>query len=105
MERNKKVVEVMKRWLGVTTEEVFWGWRNRVEASKKRERKERRKKMREERLQYEDNMAAYKLKKTEVRHSIFVNIGSGSRFLTFALHSCTSMPPAQRLGATVGRVE
>lgn len=66
IEINKKVRWILKKWLGVTTDEVFGGWRDCVEVSKKHLRKAMREKMREERLRYEDEMATYKLKQLEV---------------------------------------
>ena len=65
MDRDTKTRQVMKSWLGVSTEEVFKCWRDFVELSKKNIQKEEGGKLRDEMLSYEDELAAYELKKLE----------------------------------------
>lgn len=69
MDGNQTVRWIMKNWLGVTTDDVFRGWRDCVEASKKQKRIEQRKQLRGERLRYEDHMATYEFTKLEVKNS------------------------------------
>ncbi|KAL9182757.1 hypothetical protein ACHAXT_004036 [Thalassiosira profunda] len=65
LEGNRTVRWIMKSWLGVTTDQVFQCWRNIVEQSKRADRREARRRLREERLRYEDAMAAYNLEQIE----------------------------------------
>ena len=68
MDANKKVRWIMQNWLGVTTDEVFQGWRDCVDLKKKLQRREHRKELIEERLRNEDEMATYELNKLEVTY-------------------------------------
>jgi hypothetical protein len=67
MDGVEKSRGVMKKWVGVSMEEVFNCWRNCAGLSKKFLRKEHRERARDERLRYEDELAAYKLKKLELK--------------------------------------
>lgn len=67
MDGVEKSRGVMKKWVGVSMEEVFNCWRNCAGLSKKILRKEHRERARDERLRYEDELAAYKLKKLELK--------------------------------------
>lgn len=66
VERNSKVRDIMQNWQGVTIDEVFKCWRQDVESSKQLQRREKRQVLRDERLQYEDNLATFELQKLEV---------------------------------------
>lgn len=69
MERNSKVQQITEHWRGVTTSEVFAGWKACITSAKKLQRRKNRQMIREERMKYEDDRAEYELKKLEVSSS------------------------------------
>jgi len=69
LERNLKVQLIMKKWDGVSSDQVFQNWRGLIESSKRLERRKNRQRLKDERLQYEDKLAEYEINKLEV--SIF----------------------------------
>jgi len=75
LERNLKVQLIMKKWDGVSSDQVFQGWRGLIKSSKRLEKRKNRQRLKDERLQYEDQLAEYEINKLEV--SIF------SLFLTY----------------------
>lgn len=72
-ENNQRVRTIAKGWVGVTTDDVFRSWRTRVDETKKEERRRGRKKVREIRLQYLDDLAKYQLAKIEVNSHLAVD--------------------------------
>lgn len=69
MERNSKIQQITEHWRGVTTSEVFAGWKACITSAKKLQRRKNRQMIREERMKYEDDRAEYELKKLEVSSS------------------------------------
>ena len=69
LERNLKVQLIMKKWDGVSSDQVFQGWRGLIESSKRLERRKNRQRLKDERLQYEDKLAEYEINKLEVSSS------------------------------------
>jgi hypothetical protein len=67
MDGFEKTREVMKNWVGVSTEEIFNCWRGCAGLSRKILRKEHRERGRDARLRYEDELAAYELEKLELK--------------------------------------
>ena len=66
LERNLKVQLIMKKWDGVSSDQVFQSWRGLIESSKRLERRKNRQRLKDERLQYEDKLAEYEINKIEV---------------------------------------
>ena len=66
LERNLKVQLIMKKWDGVSSDQVFQGWRGLIESSKRLDRRAHRQRLKDERLQYEDQLATYEINKLEV---------------------------------------
>jgi len=65
-EENDKVRTIMKKWVGNGACDIFWGWRDLVQASKKHRRNLARAMLREDRRHYENDVAAYQLKTLEL---------------------------------------
>ena len=63
---HAKSRHVMKKWIGVSTQDVFHVWKKCVDRSKKILRKEQRRTLRDIRLRFEDEVAAYELKLSEL---------------------------------------
>jgi hypothetical protein len=73
MEENEKVRRIMKKWVGNSASDAFQGWRDVVQASKKQRRGKARARLRQERRNYENDVALHKLKTLEVSSPIFCN--------------------------------
>ena len=67
MDGFEKTREVMKNWVGVSTEEIFNCWRDCAGLSSKILRKEDIERGRDARLRYEDELATYELEKLELK--------------------------------------
>ena len=65
---HTKSRHVMKKWVGVSTQDVFHVWKKCVDRSKKILRKEQRRTLRDIRLRFEDEVAAYEMKLSELSH-------------------------------------
>jgi len=63
---HTKSRHVMKKWIGVSTQDVFIVWKKCVDRSKEIQRKEQRRTLRDIRLRFEDEVAAYELKLSEL---------------------------------------
>lgn len=66
IDRNKRIAAVMQSWMGLSLLEAFDGWRCVVETSNSQSRREERRQLKEERLQYEDAIARYEYEKIDV---------------------------------------
>ncbi|KAL7442117.1 hypothetical protein ACHAXM_011134 [Skeletonema potamos] len=66
MEENEKVRRIMKKWVGNSASDAFQGWRDVVQASKKQRRGKARARLRQERRNYENDVALHKLKTLEL---------------------------------------
>lgn len=66
MEENDKVRRIMEKWCGNGASDTFQGWRALVQASKKQRRGKARALLREERREYENDVAAHELRFLEV---------------------------------------
>lgn len=84
-EENDKVRRIMKKWIGNGVSDIFQGWRDLLQISKKQRRGLARDLLREDRRAYESNVAAFELVNLEVR-SLHLHIWQlKMRFLNFPI--------------------
>ncbi len=66
LEDNRKIVWILKSWMGLGVDDAFRGWRQCVKKSKQRRRREDKLKLKQLRLDYEESVAKYEQKMLEV---------------------------------------
>ena len=66
-EENDKVRRIMKKWIGNGVSDIFQGWRDLLQSSKKHRRGLARDLLRKDRRAYENDVAAFELGDLEVR--------------------------------------
>ncbi|KAL7470558.1 hypothetical protein ACHAXS_010818 [Conticribra weissflogii] len=68
LEDNRKIVWILKSWMGLSVDDAFRGWRQCVKKSKQRRRREDKLKLKQLRLDYEESVAKYEQKMLEHRN-------------------------------------
>jgi len=56
-EINRKMETILRNWLGISTEEAFFGWKEAIQEAKRENRSDIKARMRANRLQYESDLA------------------------------------------------
>lgn len=65
-ETNRKMKAILSSWLGMSTEEAFFGWKEGIQEAKRGRKRDAKAQMRADRLKYESNLALLEYAKRQI---------------------------------------